>query len=217
MRRLHELGFRYYETQAGDGFALNGLNYYTLSKLLWNPSADPAAIERDYVEKGFGKAAPAVARYFKRMADQWKAAKAAAEDANMLRATLPQYRIVAGIYPPEFVAACRKDLEEAHALAEGDDRKRVEFLQAGLRYVELTMDAIAKTIPLLAAGWNLSQKMTAPPSPDMQDFTRALSAWEQRERYVAGVKDDFLVDYVWIRYNDLENGFNPLERMRRLH
>ncbi len=132
----------------------------------------------------------------------------------MLRPTLAQYRIVAGIYPPEFLAACRRDLEEAHRVAEGDDRKRVEFLQAGFRYLELTMDAIAKTIPLLAAGWDLSAKMKPPASPDMQAFGRALAAWQERERYVAGVKDDFLVDYVWIRYNDLENGFNPLERMR---
>lgn len=214
LRRLHELGFRYYETQAGDGFALNGLNYYVLSKLLWNPAADPAAIERDYVEKGFGKAAPAVARYFKRLADQWKAQKIAA-DAHMLRATPAQYRLVVGIYPPEFLAACRRDLEEARALAQGDEKARVELLRSGFRYLDLTMNAIAATIPLFESGWNLSSKMAAPPSPDMNAFRRALSAWTERERFVESVKNDFVVDHVWIRYNDLMNSFNPLYRMRK--
>lgn len=214
VRRLHALGFRYYETQAGDGFALNGLNYYVLSKVLWNPSADAAAIERDYVEKGFGAAKPAMARYFRRMADRWKEAKAG-DEANMLKATLAQYRIVTGLYPPEFVAACRRDLEEARALARGEEKVRVEFVAAGFRYLEMTMDAIGKTIPLLAGGWGLSsRKVIAPPSRDMDTFKRALAAWQTRESYIRSVKNDFVADHVWIRYNDLVNGFNPLERMR---
>jgi len=214
VRHLYQLGYRYFETQAGDGFAINGLNYYVLSKVLWNPAADPGLIVRDYVEKGFGKAGPAVARYFERMAEQWKKAADVVEDASMLRPTLAEYRLVRSIYPEEFLAACRRDLQEAHTLAEGDDRRRVEFLQAGFRYFELTMEAITKTIPLLAAGWDLSQNVSAPPSPDMRAFSQALAAWEERERYVASVKNDFVVDYLWIRYNDLMTGFVPLERMR---
>jgi hypothetical protein len=64
VRCLREMGFRYFQTQAGDGYALNGLNYYVLSKVLWDPALDPDAIMRDYVERGFGKAAPFVERYF---------------------------------------------------------------------------------------------------------------------------------------------------------
>ena len=47
VRRMHELGIRYYQTQAGDEFALNGLNSYTLARLLWNPQTDVRAIEHD--------------------------------------------------------------------------------------------------------------------------------------------------------------------------
>src|SRR5581483_5781211 len=72
VRRMQELGIRYYQTQAGDDFAVNGLNFYTLARLLWNPRADVRTIERDYTEKGFGRAAPAVARYCDRRASAWQ-------------------------------------------------------------------------------------------------------------------------------------------------
>src|SRR5262249_26374119 len=34
VRKLHAQGYRYYQTQAGDGYSLNGLSYYLLAKLL---------------------------------------------------------------------------------------------------------------------------------------------------------------------------------------
>jgi hypothetical protein len=44
VRAVHKLGSRYFQTQSGDGYALNGLNYYVLGKLLWNPGSCPKSV-----------------------------------------------------------------------------------------------------------------------------------------------------------------------------
>lgn len=45
-------------------FASNGLNYYILLKLMWNPNLDIENLINDYCEKGFGKAAPDIKNYY---------------------------------------------------------------------------------------------------------------------------------------------------------
>src|SRR5262249_49745408 len=176
------------------------------------PSLDPGAIESDYLETGFGKAAPAVKRYFDRLQNQWRAQ--AGVPVGMDAATLDEYRRVAQAYPREFRSACRADREEAYTLGQGRERERVVFLERGLHYVDLTLDAIEKTIPLLEAGWKLAPKPAPPPHPDLEPFRLALSAWEERRRYVETLKQEFVLSYLWIRYNDLERRFVPLEPMQ---
>lgn len=212
VRRLHEQGSRFYQPQSGDGYAINGLNQYLLARLLWDPSAEASAIQRDYVEKGFGKAAPAVSRYFRRLADHWRSL--ADSSLVMNNARLEEYRNVARAYPVSLRNACRADLEEAYRLAEGRDRDRVRFLQQGFRYFKMTTDATEKTLPLAEAGWNLSRKFQPPANPDMAAFRAALAAWETRDRYIESLRDDFVLSYLWIRSNDGTRTFNPLERMR---
>lgn len=212
VRKLHDQGYRYYQTQAGDGYAVNGLNYYVLGRLLWDPDADVHRMQSDYVEAGFGNAAPAVNRYLTRLEDQWKAqdGKPVAMDA----ATESQYRRVAEAYPPEFRAACRRDLEEAYRLASGTARERVQFLQRGLEYVDLTVAAIEKTLPMFHAGWKFTPAIAAPEHPDLAAFRQALAAWEQRDRYVESLKDDYVIAYFWVRYNDQNRTFVPLRKMQ---
>jgi len=212
VRRLSKMDYRYYQTQHGDGYAINGFNYYLLGRLLWDPSLKWQDVMQDYTDKGFGQAAPAVRRYFQRMSDQWRST------GGLLlldSATLKEYRRVAAAYPKSFRDTCRQDLEEALRLARGDERARVEFLVKGLRYVELTMQAIEHTIPLFEDGWDLMpQTFNEPPLPKWQDFARAVAAWEERERYVESMKNDFVTPYFWIRYHAQERAFNPLRRLR---
>jgi hypothetical protein len=150
VKQLRQLGYRYYQTQAGDGYALNGLNFYVLARLLWDPGQNADAIVSDYVDKGFGKAAPAVRRYFDRLRAAWR--DTGDVEVKMLSAGVQEYRAVQKLYPKSLLAACRADLAEAESLAEGRDRDRVHFLQAGFHYLDLTMDAIDKTLPLAESG-----------------------------------------------------------------
>lgn len=211
VRKLREQGYRYYQTQAGDGHALNGLNYYALGRLLWDPAADVDAITSDYIESGFGKAAPAVRRYFERMANRWKVLQG--RQVTMDAATSKEYRGVADAYPAEFRAACRADLTEAYGAALGAERERVRFLQRGLEYLEVTLDAVEKTLPLLDAGWKFTPKVIEPAGGDRAQFRQAVSAWEARDRYVENLKQGFELAYFWIRYNDRNRSFVPLARM----
>jgi hypothetical protein len=212
VKRLREQGYRYYQTQSGDGYAINGLQYYILGRLLWDTSSDSRAIQSDYIESGFGKAAPAVARYFQRWEQAWKAqsGKAVAMDS----ARLAEYKRVADAYPPAVRDACRRDLEEATAAVQGRERERVEFLKQGFRYVDLTVSAIEKTIPLFDSGWRFTPKMAAPANADMRIFDQALAAWEERDRHVETLKQDFAIAYFWVRYNDSQRSFVPLVKMR---
>ena len=104
VRKLYEQGYRYYQTQAGDGYAINGLNYYLLARLLWNPSADVRALQADYIEKGFGRGAPAVARYFERLENRWR--ELAGRPPAMDNATAEEYQQMAAAYPPATLSTC---------------------------------------------------------------------------------------------------------------
>ncbi len=207
LRELRRLGYDYYQTQAGNGFAVNGLNFYVLGRLLWDPSADPHAIIDDYATRGFGEAAPAVKRYFNRHIDQWKSRKSAPIAMNSF--SLKDYQEVLGAYPKDYREACRRDLDEALRLARGDARKRVEFLRQGFDFFSLTMEAAETTFPLLRSGWK-------PASGDQgaAGVREAMRLWEERDRLIEPHKEDFVLSYMWVRYNGLLRGFNPLNRYR---
>ena len=210
--RLHALGYRYYQTQAGDGYALNGLDFYVLSRLLWSPDADPQALVDDYVRSAFGAAAPAMGRFFGRLEDAWR--RTGTSDVVMNRATAAEYRRVLSVYPAALREACEGDLREASDTATGTDRKRVRFVEKGYRYFALTIAAIERTLPLLEAGWVLARSVVPPPDADAGAYDRARRAWEEREAYVESLKDDFVLSYLWIRSNDETRSFNPLRGMR---
>jgi hypothetical protein len=211
LRQLDKLGYRYYETQAGNGFAVNGLNFYILGRLLWNPSASPREILNDYVSSGFGAAAGAIARYFTRQIDHWKSQRSAPVTMNDFSAK--DYEAVLGAYPPEFQEACRRDLQQAIEQAQGDARGRVQFLMDGFKYVELTLDAARKTLPLVRAGWKPAASKV-PADVDRASVAGAIQAWEERDRYIEEHKEDFVLSYLWVRYNDQLRSFNPLRRYR---
>ena len=212
VKRLHEQGYRYYQTQAGDGHAVNGLNYYVLARLLWNPSADAEAIKADYIGKGFGKASAPVRRYVDRLEARWK--ELAGKRIGMDRASPATFRTRTGAFPRPWREACRKDLAEAAALADGPERRRVGFLRRGFDYVEMTLEASEKTLALLESGWKTGPEITAPANAPSSDFQAALDAGEKRDRYVEALKQQYVISYVRVRYNDRNRTFNPLERMR---
>jgi hypothetical protein len=213
IRRVYALNYRNYSTQAGEGFATNGLNYYVLSKLLWDPSQDEDQIIADYIQKGFGPAAPAMRRYFYGLIDRWKDQRSRGLDLD--DCAPKTYKSLAALYPPEFRKSLRADIEAALKAASGDDRRRVEFIAQALRYVDLTLDAVEKSIPLQEAGWQLGPKaVTAPSNPDWNAFGRSLAAWNVRDQFIAAQKNTLVLSYRWTRYNDYLRTFNPLGRMR---
>ncbi|MHB8902924.1 MAG: DUF4838 domain-containing protein, partial [Thermoguttaceae bacterium] len=65
IKYYHELGIdRYYCQSSLSDWPLDGPLYYVIARLLWDPSADPAAVEREWIEGMFGPAAEPMAAFY---------------------------------------------------------------------------------------------------------------------------------------------------------
>ena len=121
-------------------WATEGLNYYVLARLLWNPQADVDAIVDDYCRAGFGAAAADARRYFDRI--EHITNRIAAEQ---LPITAP--------YTPEIVAELRTILDAATGKANDElCARRVAFLRVGLEFTTLQHRAHALLAHANAAG-----------------------------------------------------------------
>jgi hypothetical protein len=106
-------------------WATQGLNYYVVARLHWNPDQDVDALVEDYCRSGFGPAAKPVRRYFDLL------------ESLMNKAAAGKGKAVAA-FTPEALAGLRKELALARKAAGGDTTlaKRVAFLELGLRWTE---------------------------------------------------------------------------------
>jgi len=121
-------------------WAGEGLNYYVLAKLLWNPKADVDALVRDYCDKGFGPAAPQVRDYFaavERLTEDKVFTTPQARKGDWVLEVLPAYSEPA-------LADLQTKLDAAKQSAAGDPTvlARIEFLEKGLEYARLQTAAV---------------------------------------------------------------------------
>lgn len=180
IRYLKSQGIRLYQMQSGDEFGTNGINYYVAGKLLRNASQDEREILNDFYAKAFGRAGPAVRRFHTRLETAWADATRDGRDVscNSLASTR-----VAELFTPELLHAAAADLSEASAAADDETiRKRVEFYRQGLRYTELTVEAVR-----VAKSGNTAA---------------AREAVQRRRAFAESLKNDYVLPYFWIRYND---------------
>ena len=128
-------------------WATNGLNYYVLAKLLWDPKADVDAIVKDYCRAGFGPAAEPIEAYFRKI--EAMTTELARSNAYAGRKKTPQ--VLAACYSDEFLGECRSLLDEAARRAAGDELVllRVAFLRKAIEYARIRRD----WTPLRLAAW----------------------------------------------------------------
>jgi hypothetical protein len=113
-------------------WATQGLNYYVVARLHWDPDQDVSAIVDDYCQSGFGPAARSVRRYLERQ-------EALMDEVASKKASLTT------VFDAHALAGLRKELEQARRDA-GDDpdvAKRLAFLELGLRWTEIEARAHA--------------------------------------------------------------------------
>jgi hypothetical protein len=106
-------------------WATQGLNYYVMAKLLWDPDLDVDALIDDYCRSGFGKGAEPVKRYLLRLEE-------------LTNEVAEQGKKITEPFTPGVVAELRSMLDDA-ARATRDDPEageRVAFLRAGLEYTD---------------------------------------------------------------------------------
>jgi len=231
LRYLSGIGIKLYQAQAGDGFAVNGLNYYVASKLWWNVGANVDAIVNEFYEKAFGDAGKWIRHYHERLHAAWQRAVEQGKHPSCSSFAATE---VHELYPLELLEKCEEDLGKARSAARDDRvRARVDFLMRGLTYVMLTIKAVILTKELEHRGVTVSAK-TITDEEEVVELGRrqmeqlkhdrtvkdlvdaSLKAWEARDNYVGSVKDDFVLSYFWIKYNDANGTFNPTGRLREL-
>lgn len=115
-------------------WATQGLNYYVVARLNWDPEQNVDAIIDDYCRSGFGPAARPVRRYFDRLE---KLQDESAKDKAKQTPT-------AG-FEPDVIKQLRPLLQQARKEAGADESiiRRLDFLELGLRWTDLETQAHA--------------------------------------------------------------------------
>jgi hypothetical protein len=116
-------------------WATQGLNYYVVARLHWDPQQNAGAVVDDYCRAGFGPAARSVRRYFDRL------------EALMTRAAAKKDKVTSA-FDREALAGLHKDLAQARKEAGSDAviARRVAFLELGLRWTQIEVRAHALLI-----------------------------------------------------------------------
>jgi len=125
--------FSYFDGCYGH-WSTNGLNYYVLAKLLWDPYVNVDEIIDDYCIAGFGPASEIIRRYFDKLEDI--TTQIAAERKRLTPQMLAKY------YNENTLIELNGILDEAKRFAGQNDciKERIEFLRTGLEYVPISRD-----------------------------------------------------------------------------
>jgi len=231
LRYLHGIGIKLYQAQAGDGFAINGLNYYIASKLWWDVNADVDSLVEDYYKNAFGLAKDHVRKYHARLMSAWQTSV-----ADGVHPACSSFAVsnVHEVYPLELLGECEDDLKRAGESSDDDMvNRRIEFLKQGLKYTVLTIRAVTITKELEKRGITISaqnftdeeelvdlngrEQEILEKTQDVRILVEdSLQAWQERDQFVESLKDDFVISYFWVKYNNANRVFNPTKRLIEL-
>ncbi len=138
---LCRLGVVGYEGQSGPTvWGTYGINHYAIAKTTWSGEMDGDALVSDYCDHAFGPASGAVQRFIATI-------EAGLEAADHITEGVWTYMT------PEVMAAGRKQLDAAHAAAEGADeqvRRRLRAWEISFHYGEMGIEAWRKAQKALA-------------------------------------------------------------------
>jgi hypothetical protein len=115
-------------------WATQGLNYYVLAKLHWNPDLNIDELIDDYCLSGFGRAANPIKQYFMRIEQLTNLVAAVTQEQR--DGTRPG---VTEPYTQQVISELRRLLDQADKAAESDARirQRISLLRLGLDFTEL--------------------------------------------------------------------------------
>jgi hypothetical protein len=160
VRLWRELGAAAVNVESGDDWGGWGLYHYVLARLLWDPGTEADEIVEDFLEKGFGKGAPLMRRYYRR----W----------------------ICG-YSPGIRRLAAGDLRRAWQLSTAAaERLRVERQALYLRHLDLlesyrsTRDARDRTLALealVAFDWRIAPLSLAHVYPLVEVYLRREARW----------------------------------------
>ena len=115
--------FGVYAECENDRALYNGLCYYVLGKVCWNPDVDVDALLEEYFRLMFGKGAKPMARFFGDIEDKWingVRGKSVDTPLGPERQIPSEYELFTRIYGPATMAKWDAWLREAEGLVPGD-------------------------------------------------------------------------------------------------
>ena len=198
-------GARYFATQPGTGFAVNGLNFFLLGRCLWDIHTDPGAAVEDFCRSGFGPAADAIRGYYDAFSERW----GETISGNRALSGVDRYSGFARLYPKEFLVQRQIELDHAERKAAEHPEivRRVRFLKLGLRYTCLYCDACrASGAVVRAAGasdlrsLDLSALRPGQRSAVSECARAAVSAWDEYWDFVRAHMGQFVFGDFWVNY-----------------
>ena len=151
-------------------FAAEGVNVYTVLRLMWEPELETEELVRDYFAKAYGKAGEAVYEYF-------MCTKAIRAKMRVGREDDPERRqaVIGGLhryYDEQSFAKMKGLAERAEAISRTDDeqfRRRMQGFLAGVRYAELQLRAL---------------RLLHRDNETVEDYSRLIQAVRERERFL---------------------------------
>lgn len=187
-------------------WALQGLQYYMMGKLAWDPYLDMDQELDDYMQHAFGPdAAPPMLEYFKTLEQIFyeKAELDAKADGGSARiAHLPN------IYTPAVIDRLQAQLDAAKArVRQGDSaekyRQRIAFFQTGLDFTKLQLEAITA-----ASAWREADQNK------QELWRRAVEAGERRDAFLDAQLPNYALNTVegfnnWTSTEELRSMFGP--------
>jgi hypothetical protein len=125
-------------------WAGEGLNYYVLAKLLWEPRADVDAIVQDYCHSGFGPAADTIRMYFDGV--ERNTTEFARSNTEESQTASPE--LLARWSSREFFNRCDVLLDQANRQAADDEaiRQRIAFLHVAVEHGRIRHDWVVAKI-----------------------------------------------------------------------
>jgi len=126
IQRYVQNGVKSISAQSSNNWGIHGLAYYLAARLMWDATADVEALRKDFLDKAFGAAAPAMGRYYARM----DAANRPLRGMGLIRQAVD-------------------DVEEASRLAKGrpDVQARIDDIKTLLMYSYLGEKVLAAATP----------------------------------------------------------------------
>ncbi|MBD3290669.1 DUF4838 domain-containing protein [candidate division KSB1 bacterium] len=224
LQRYHAIGTRFFETQAGTGFAVNGMNYYVLGKMLWDVSLDYRDIVRDYCQTGFGEGWQEVESYFQLIAERWTLIpeyETLTGNPFSWRTAQQIYDFLQALYPDDVLNEAARLLNQASDKCSSQkDIDRIAFLMQGLEWTTQTLKGIEMVRALQKDGMDLFNKDTirkftelyeqGKSIPHWDDIMTIYEYWMERERWIDAHRNDFMLSYQWVKSNVHYRPWNPI-------
>lgn len=171
IRFLHQLGGRYYFTQAGPVSDVNPFVFYAAAKLLWNPDTDLEALLKDFCDKFYGPAGTAMFEY-------WNFLEDAVTKSDWNPATWPEITLPSSlVFKPEVLEKGFQILERATREARSPEQKaKIDIAKASL---ESARQGVALARPWRLARGKDSYVTNADAGDDVEAQVRGLASERQ--------------------------------------